>query len=103
MPEAWSAIARATAAGPFTPAGTARAFTLLELLLDVVQPVELEDEVTSRAGDLARSLRLRGSDAVHLASYERIEDGDAVLVAADGELARAAGSLGYAIAVPGAR
>jgi hypothetical protein len=101
VPESWSAIARATAAGPFTPAGTARAFALLDVLLGLVQPVELEEAVTERAGELARSLRLRGSDAVHLASYERIEDGDALLVAADGELARAASTLGYAVATPG--
>lgn len=102
-PESWSAVARATAAGPFTPAGTARAFELLELLLGTVRPVELDESVTARAADHARSLRLRGSDAVHLASFERIEAGDAILVAADGDLAHAASLLGYAVAVPGSR
>lgn len=36
---------------------------------------------------------------MHLASYERIEAGDALLVAADGELVRAARTLGHAVAV----
>lgn len=102
-PESWSAVARTTAAGPFTPAGAARAFHLLERLLDAVSPVDLEEEIAERASELARSLCLRGADAVHLASYEWIEAGDALFVTADGALAHAAETLGYAIAVPGAR
>jgi hypothetical protein len=45
---------------------------------------------------------LRGFDAVHLASFERVEAGESVLVAADGALADAGRSIGYAVAVPGA-
>jgi len=50
---------------------------------------------------MARTLGLRGSDAVHLASYERAEIASSVLVASDGALAHAATSLGHAVAVPG--
>ena len=45
-------------------------------------------------------LGLRGYDAVHLASYELIEAENSVLVSADGDLTRAALSLGHAVAVP---
>ena len=44
---------------------------------------------------------LRGYDAVHLASFERVEVGESVLVAADGHLVRAARTIGHAVAVPG--
>lgn len=101
MPEAQSAIACAISAGAFSPAGRARAFELLDALLDEVRPVELRAGVAERAGELARSLQLRGSDAVHLASFEAIESVATVLVAADGDLVHAASSLGYATAVPG--
>ncbi len=101
MPEANAAVARARRERRFTPSGAARVQSLLTTLLGEVRPVELDEAVATRAGELARSQRLRGSDAVHLASFERIEDGDALLVAGDGHLARAALSLGHAVAVPG--
>jgi hypothetical protein len=101
--EANAAVARAKRTGRFTRTGAQRVDELLPKLLAEVQPVELEEPVSDRAGLIARRMGLRGSDAVHLASFERIEGGDALLVAADGELSRAAEALGYAIAVPGAR
>lgn len=70
-------------------------------LLAQVEALHLDQTLAERAGRFAADLVLRGSDAVHLASYERIEGDDTVLVAADGELARAAISLGYALAMPG--
>jgi hypothetical protein len=45
---------------------------------------------------------LRGFDAVHLASFERVEAGESMLVAADGDLIRAARTIGHAVAVLGA-
>lgn len=73
----------------------------MRYVLAQVEALDLDQALAERAGAYAASLVLRGSDAVHLASYERIEGDDTVLVAADGDLARAAISLGYAIAVPG--
>jgi hypothetical protein len=101
VPEAHSALARASRDRRLSPAGATRALELLRGLLAEVDPLELDESLAERAGDLAASLGLRGSDAVHLASHERIDAGDAVLVAADGDLVRAAGSLGHAVAVPG--
>jgi hypothetical protein len=46
-------------------------------------------------------LGLRGSDAVHLATYELVESEMSILVTADGDLARAARSVGHAVASPG--
>jgi predicted nucleic acid-binding protein len=103
VPEAHAAVARAKRNGRFTRSGAQRVDELLPRLLAEVRPVELEEGVADRAGLIARKTGLRGSDAVHLASFECIEDGDALLVAADGELSRAAEALGYAIAVPGGR
>lgn len=100
-PEAYSAIGRATEQRGFTAAGRTRAFALLRALLDEVRAVELDEPVADRASELAATFHLRGADAVHLASFERVEAGAAVLVAADGDLVRVARSLGHAVAVPG--
>lgn len=101
VPETHAAVARAATGRRFTVSGTARALDLLRALLEQVEPLELDASVAERAADLAATLLLRGADAVHLASYERVEAGDAVLVAADGELVRAAQAIGHAVAVPG--
>lgn len=55
--------------------------------------------ITRHAGDLAEKHRLRAYDAVHLASAEAIADEDTLLVAADGDLVRAASANGIATAV----
>ena len=99
IPESHAAVARATTSRGFSPGGATRAFDLLRTLLEHVRPVELDAVVAERAAQLATTFRLRGADAIHLASYELIEAGDAVLVAADGELIRVARAVGYAVAV----
>jgi hypothetical protein len=101
MPEASSAVTRTALNRAFAPAGRKRALELLDALLDEVRPLELDEVSAGRAATLARTFGMRGADAVHLASFERIEAGDAVLVAADGALTRAALSLGHAVAVTG--
>jgi predicted nucleic acid-binding protein len=70
-------------------------------MLDDVVLVDVDEEIADRAWDLAGTFRLRGYDAVHLASFERVEAGESVLVAADGALADAGRSIGYGVAVPG--
>jgi len=102
VPETRAALARAGRDRRFSPAGATRAVDLLRGLLAEVEALELDEHLAERAGDLAASLGLRGSDAVHLASYELIDAGDAVLVAADGDLIRAARALGHAVAIPAA-
>jgi predicted nucleic acid-binding protein len=77
-----------------------RALDLLRRLLAEVEALPIDQALAERAGDFAAALGLRGVDAVHLASYELIEAEGSVLVSADGDLTRAALSLGHAVAVP---
>jgi uncharacterized protein len=102
VPEASAALGRAARSGRIGTRATTKARELAELLLRQVVPVEVDPAVAARAWDLAAAFPLRGYDAVHLASFERVEVGDAVFVAADSALAGAAASLGHAVAVPGA-
>jgi predicted nucleic acid-binding protein len=100
VPEANAAIARAFRDRRLSPGGAARALDVLHRLLAEVEALELNEALAERAGDFAATLGIRGSDSVHLASYELIEDRESVLVAADGDLVRAARALGHAVAVP---
>lgn len=100
IPEANAAVARARRDRRLSPGGVTRAFDVLHRLIAEVEPLELTEAVAEQAGGLAATLGLRGYDAVHLASYERVESDDSVLVTADGALASAALSLGHAVAVP---
>jgi len=52
--------------------------------------VEVTKELTSRAGELAEDLALRGYDAIHLAAALTVEKPSLVLVAGDGALLEAA-------------
>ena len=71
-------------------------------LLQEVEPIEVDATLAATAGELAQAHGLRAYDAVHLASYELVDAESSVLVAADGDLVRAARSLGHAVAVPAA-
>lgn len=70
-------------------------------MLEQVVLVDVDDVVVERAWDLAGTFVLRGFDAVHLASFDRVDAGESMLVAADGDLIRAARTIGHAVAVPG--
>jgi predicted nucleic acid-binding protein len=97
-PEARAAIGRAHRAGRLPGSRAAGAREVVSRLLGEADMTTLADDVLRRAGTLAEEERLRAYDAVHLASFERVPGG--VLVTVDGQLARAARSLGYAVAVP---
>lgn len=101
VPEAFAALARARRTGRVGPRGAKRALAHTRTLLAEVEPIELDAALADRAGELASDHGLRGYDAVHLASYELIETDSSVLVAADGDLVRAAKAIGHAVAVPG--
>jgi hypothetical protein len=101
VPEASAALGRAARSGRIGTRAATKARELAELLLGQVVPIEVDPAVAARAWDLAAAFPLRCYDAVHLASFERVEVGDAVFVAADSALAGAAASLGHAVAVPG--
>jgi len=61
-------------------------------------PVELTAAVERRAGDLARTLALRGADALHLASALTVADADLVMAVWDRRLHAGALSAGLAVA-----
>lgn len=101
VPEASAALGRAARTGRLGARSAAKARDLARSLLEDVTPVEVSAVIADRAWDLAGMFALRGYDAVHLASFERIESENSVLVTSDGDLASAALSLGHAVAVPG--
>jgi uncharacterized protein len=99
--EASAALARARRGGRLSRRSAGQARILARSLLEDVVFVEVDEDLADRAWDVASMFALRGCDAVHLASFERVEAGESVLVAADGALADAGRSIGYAVAVPG--
>lgn len=98
IPEAQAAVARAHRARRIGPRAAARALDAARVLLEQVEPIELHASIADRAALLASEHGLRGLDAIHLASYERTATSDSLLVAADGELVRAAAADGHATA-----
>lgn len=94
-PEARAALARALRAGRLDPHRALTARRRVEALWAALDRVELTEALAQRAGDLAERCRLRGYDAVHLASLEHLGRDETVLVSADEELLGAAGTLGF--------
>jgi predicted nucleic acid-binding protein len=74
---------------------------LLDSLWRAIEPVELDEELVMRAGDLAEEHVLREYEAVHPASAEKVADEETFLVSADRELLAAATARGLAtVALP---
>ena len=69
---------------------------LMERLWSQVDVLEVDDVVARRAGVLARELALRGYDAVHCATAERLDDVTLVAASGDRRLLRAWNTLGLA-------
>lgn len=67
---------------------------LLEVLHRNVAKARLDGELIRRAGELADDQALRGYDAVHLATAERLADSDVLFVSGDRTLCAAARDLG---------
>ncbi len=67
-PEVCAALAAAARAGRLVPADVVRTGRAWDGLWAATRPVELTQQVTARAGELAGRYSLRGADAVHLAS-----------------------------------
>jgi uncharacterized protein len=70
----------------------------VDSLYSQLDRLEIDEVLVRRAGELAQELGLRGYDAVHLASAERLRDPELVLVAGDGPLLDAGTELGLAVA-----
>jgi uncharacterized protein len=70
----------------------------VDSLYSQLDRLEIDEVLVRRAGELAQELGLRGYDAVHLASAERLRDPELVLVVGDGPLLDAGTELGLAVA-----
>lgn len=60
--------------------------------------LDLELDLVERAGDVAELAGLRAGDAIHLATALRLDEPDLLFASWDGDLRRAAGELGLAVA-----
>lgn len=94
-PEARAALAAAIRAGRVRGRGRARARSSLELAWESLGVIDLDGPIGIRAGALAETHRLRGSDAVQLASAMAL---GGVLATWDRDLSRAAREAGLAVA-----
>jgi predicted nucleic acid-binding protein len=97
-PEARAALAAAGRSRRIDSDVLPDALSELERLWGKLDDIELTPEITSRAGDLADDLALRGADAVHLATAEAVVDTDDLVACADARLATGARTLGLAVA-----
>ena len=98
-PEARAALAQAKRMHRITTAQLTASVDELESIVTEIDYIEISDHIARSAGKLAQTHRLRGYDAVHLASTALASDNELVLVTGDTALAAAAQSLGIAIAV----
>ena len=95
--EARAALARRRRESSLTPSGHRRAKAALDADWPHVLTIEVSEPLSRRAGDLAERRRLRGFDAVHLASFlsiaEEFPSDEVRFSTADKVLRRAAGGV----------
>lgn len=99
-PEARAALAAANRAGRLDSRGRRAATGELTAACSALQLIGVDWDLALVAGDLAESHRLRGYDAVHLATAVAGLGPDGLLVTWDRELARAAAEAGLAVTPP---
>jgi predicted nucleic acid-binding protein len=96
--EARAALAMANRLGRLDNKQLRDAVHQVENLINDVDMVEVTDDLVRRAGALAQTLRLRGYDAVHLASAELVRQDDLVMATNDQTLRAASKDLGLSVA-----
>lgn len=99
-PEVCAALASAGRNRDLTASEVAAALTDWERFWTSIRPVELTDEVQQVAGALTASHRLRGADAVHLASALALGSPDLTVAVWDKHLHTAAADIGFFLAPP---
>lgn len=99
--EAAAALARARRMGRITDRNQRAALDSLDDLWRDFRVVEVDETVTRRAAELADLQALRGYDAVHCASAERIDAPDLVVASGDKDVLTACRELGLATALTG--
>ncbi len=97
-PEVCAALAAAGRAHRLSPGNVTRAERAWESYWAAVRAVELTEDVTAGAGQLAGRHTLRGADAVHLASLLAVGVADTVFAAWDQRLRAGARTVGARLA-----
>jgi predicted nucleic acid-binding protein len=97
-PEVCAALAAAGRNHDLTEAEASAAASDWELFWASVRPVELSADVEQAAGSLAATHRLRGADAVHLASALALGSTDLTVAVWDERLHAGAVAVGLAVA-----
>jgi predicted nucleic acid-binding protein len=99
--EAAAALARARRMGRITDRNRRAALDSLDDLWRDFRVIEVDETMTRRAAELADRHALRGYDAVHCASAERIDAPDLVVASGDKDVLTACTELGLATALTG--
>jgi predicted nucleic acid-binding protein len=94
--EAAAALAQALSMGRLTGSQHAAVMSALDNLWAALDVVEIDADLISRAAELAFEQGLRGYDAVHCASAERLADPDLVVAAGDRRLLAGMYAIGLA-------
>lgn len=99
--ESAAALARARRMGRITDRNHHAALDALDDLWRDFRVIEVDESVTRRGAELADQHALRGYDAVHCASAERIDAPDLVVASGDKDLLTACTELAVATALTG--
>lgn len=99
--EAAAALARARRMGRITARNRRTAVDSLDELWRDFRVIEIDEVVIRRAAELADRYALRGYDAVHCASAERIDAPDLVVASGDKDVLAACTELALATALTG--
>lgn len=97
-PEARAALASAARAGRVSASEIRLVRSRLETRWEQFEIIEIDDELSKSAGDLAEEHALRGFDSIHLASAVALADDSMLLATWDADLRRAAVDFGLRIA-----
>jgi predicted nucleic acid-binding protein len=99
-PEARAAAAAAHRRRRITSTTLRRAVDRIDELCAELDVIGLDPDLAHSAGDLAEAHRLRGYDAVHLATALSVESDSMLLATWDGDLAHAAVAAGCSVSPP---
>jgi predicted nucleic acid-binding protein len=94
--ETAAALAQAGRMGRLTEGEHLQVLPRLGQMWSEMDVIEVDEQVVTRAADLAHRLALRGYDAVHAASAEQLDDDDVVAASGDQRLLTAWMELGMA-------
>jgi len=97
-PEARAALASAARRGRVTPEELRMVRSRLETRWSQFEIVEIDQEISKAAGDIAEDRALRGFDSIHLATAVALADDSMIMATWDADLRRASVDAGLRIA-----